>query len=89
LVIRWKVAFGEEFYYLHLQLLAKVFADSSASYSNTPTKLLRKNSFPVEEALKSNELVNLIFSGPVGVLLLVRSFYRFLDRLCLLAVLDP
>jgi hypothetical protein len=45
--------------------LDEVFPNSSASYSKTPTKLLRKASFPVEDVLKNSEPVNLIFPGAV------------------------
>ena len=54
-------------YYFHSHTLDEVFPCSSDSYSNTPTILLRKASFPLEEALKNNEPVNLIFPGLVNL----------------------
>jgi hypothetical protein len=38
--------------YFHSQTFSKVFPASSASYSKTPTKLFRKDSFPVDDVLK-------------------------------------
>ena len=40
--------------HFHSHTLADVFPDSSVSYSNTPTRLLRKDSFPVGDVLKNN-----------------------------------
>src|SRR6266702_6150096 len=57
---------GSTYNYFHSQLLAEVFPNSSASYSKTPTILLRKASFPVEDVLKNSEPVNLIFPGAVN-----------------------
>ena len=37
--------------YFHSQTFAAVLPDSSASYSNTATRLLRKDNFPVEFVL--------------------------------------
>jgi hypothetical protein len=54
-------------FYFHSHTLDEVFPCSSDSYSNTPTKLLRKASLPFEDALKNSEPMNLIFPEPVNL----------------------
>src|ERR687888_1970659 len=53
--------------YFHSHTLDEVFPCSSASYSNTPTKLLRTASFPFEDAVKNIDPVNLIFPALVNL----------------------
>jgi hypothetical protein len=78
------------YYYFHSHTLDEVFPCSSDSYSNTPTKLLRKASFPFEDALKNNDPVNLIFPELVNLPTpcpttttspLVASFFIYLSAL--------
>ena len=54
-------------FYFHSHTLDEVFPCSSDSYSNTPTKLLRKASLRFEDALKNSEPMNLIFPEPVNL----------------------